>query len=92
MRIGANCHAIDGSGHVSSARQIGHYSHRNGRKMMTALNPIQEALIPHINKATFQAICHETEELVIENTQLKARIDFLERQIATHTFGGWQTH
>jgi hypothetical protein len=60
--------------------------------MMTALNPLQEALIPHINKATFQAICEETEELVIENAELKARVDFLERQIATHAFGGWQTH
>ena len=59
---------------------------------MTALNPIQEALIPHINKATFQAICEETEELVTENAELKARVDFLERQIATYAFGGWQTH
>jgi len=27
-----------------------------------------------------------------ENAELKARIDFLERQIATNSFAGWRLH
>ena len=59
---------------------------------MAILNRIQEALLPHISKVEFQAICDETEELMIENLDLKVRIDHLERHIATHAFCGWQTH
>ena len=59
---------------------------------MTKLNPIQVALIPHVSKAQFQAICDETEELMSENLGLKERIDYLERQIATHAYGDWQLH
>ena len=59
---------------------------------MSQLNPIQEAVIPHISKAEYQAMCDETEELIIENLGLKDRIDYLERRTATHAFGGWQLH
>lgn len=59
---------------------------------MTILNPIQEAIIPHISKAEFQAVCDEMEELAGQNLELKERINFLEQQIATHAFGGWQLH
>lgn len=59
---------------------------------MMELNRIQEALVPHISKAEYQAICDETEELMVENQGLKARIDYLERHITTHAYCGWQTH
>ena len=59
---------------------------------MAKQNPIQDAIIQHISKAEFQAICDEREELVCQNAELKERINFLEGRIATHAFGGWQVH
>jgi hypothetical protein len=59
---------------------------------MTELNPLQEAIIPHLGKVEYQQLVAEIEELENENIGLKQRVDHLERQIATHAFGGWQTH
>jgi hypothetical protein len=89
---GAFGHALGVLGHALITLHAAQYPYRNGRIAMTKLNPIQDAIIPHISKAEFQAICDETEELVCKNVELKERIDFLEGQIATHAFGGWQVH
>lgn len=34
----------------------------------------------------------ESVEQLADNKALKSRIEFLERQIATNAFGGWQLH
>lgn len=34
----------------------------------------------------------EAVEQMAQNAELKKRVDFLERQIATNAFGGWQLH
>jgi hypothetical protein len=79
-------------GYASIAPHPAQYSYRKWRVALKKLNPIQEAIIPHISKAEFQAVCDEMEELVCQNVELKERINFLEGQITTHAFGGWQLH
>lgn len=59
---------------------------------MIKLNPIQEALIPHISKAEYVVLCEEAEELMIENVELRERVEHLEREITTHAYGGWRLH
>ena len=59
---------------------------------MVELDPTQGVLIRYVSKEEYQAICDETDALMIENEELRERIDYLERQIATHAFGGWQVH
>jgi hypothetical protein len=71
---------------------IASYPYTNGRTAMTQLNPIQEAILPHIRKAKYEAVCDEAEDLMVENELLKERVQYLEIQIATHVFGGWKTH
>ena len=56
------------------------------------LNPIQMALIPHLKKDQYKALCDEAEELMSENVQLRKRVEYLELEIATHAPGGWQVH
>jgi hypothetical protein len=85
-------HALGVLGYASIAPHPAQYSHRKGRVALKKLNPIQEAIITHISKAEFQAVCDEMEELVCQNVELKERINFLEGQITTHAFGGWQLH
>lgn len=55
-------------------------------------NPVQETPASRISKAEFQVVCDEAEALMRENSKLKKRIAYLELQIATHAFGGWQLH
>ena len=59
---------------------------------MSKLNPIQEAILPHIRKAKYEAVCEEAEGLMVENEALKGRVEYLELQIATHAYGGWKIH
>lgn len=64
---------------------------------MTNLNPLQEALLAHVSKEEHLAAQSEDHpgkpsDLEVENAQLRARVAYLEMQIATHAFGGWQLH
>jgi cell division protein FtsB len=56
------------------------------------LNALQEALIPHLGAGTYQKMVEDARELEAENLKLRARIEHLERQIATHAFAGYQLH
>lgn len=59
---------------------------------MTELNPLQQALIPHLGTEVYLKMRDNSNTLATENRILKDRIDRLERQIATNTSGGWQLH
>jgi polyhydroxyalkanoate synthesis regulator phasin len=63
------------------------------------LNPVQEALLAHFKQSDFEQTLDEYGEtpavtlaLRTENDALKARVEYLEQQIATNAFGGWQIH
>jgi hypothetical protein len=63
------------------------------------LNQVQEALLAHLSQSEFQQILAEQENtsavaeaLRSENKTLKSRVEYLEQQITTNAFGGWQVH
>ncbi|MEH6590210.1 MAG: hypothetical protein V7746_08145 [Halioglobus sp.] len=63
------------------------------------LNPVQKALLAHFKHSDFAQILNEhkeapavTQALRTENQVLKDRVEYLEQQIATNAFGGWQIH
>ena len=59
---------------------------------MNQLNQAQENPHSAPSKEQYRKLWIEAMEQMAENTELKKRIDFLERQIATNAFGGWQLH
>ena len=59
---------------------------------MTELNPLQQALIPHLGAEVYLKMRDDSNTLAAENQMLKDRIDHLERQITTQMSGGWQLH
>ena len=59
---------------------------------MNALNKTLETAIDHPSKTDYRKLWVEAVETMAENTALKRRVEFLEREIATHAFGGWQLH
>lgn len=56
------------------------------------LNPLQEALVPHVSEQEYQKMLAEAKFLEAENARLKDRVNHLESEIATHAFGGWKIH
>lgn len=59
---------------------------------MTELNPLQQALIPHLGAEVYLKMRDDSNTLAAQNRMLKDRIDYLERQIATQISGGWELH
>ena len=59
---------------------------------MNALNKTLETAIDHPSETDYRKLWVETVATMAENTALKRRVELLEREIATHAFGGWQIH
>ena len=59
---------------------------------MKQLKQVRENTRATISSEDCRKLWIEAVEQMAENAELKARIDFLERQIATNAFAGWQLH
>ena len=46
----------------------------------------------HLDKEDIRKLWVEAVENMVENAELRARIEFLERQIAVNAYGGLQLH
>jgi hypothetical protein len=88
----AQGHANGGPGNVSTTVSIAHYRYPNERNAMNRLNQTQKSTQADPSKQQYRKLWVEAVEQMAENTELRKRVDFLERQIATNAFGGWKLH
>ena len=59
---------------------------------MTAQNQEFQKSQPLPSKEDYRKLWVQAVEQMAENSELKQRIEFLEREIATNAFSGWTIH
>lgn len=85
-------HAPGGQSHGEIRPQSAHYASLFGRNTLKQLKQATEDTGVNMSSEDCRKLWIEAVEQMAENAELKARIDFLERQIATNSFAGWQLH
>ncbi|MEH6584241.1 MAG: hypothetical protein V7754_20080 [Halioglobus sp.] len=97
--VGARSHAGVGGGHVVEVGLVAHCLFNDRSDVAMELNRIQEALVAHLSAGEYQQMLDDhartlgdTQALITENSALRDRVEYLEREITTHAFGGWVLH
>jgi hypothetical protein len=59
---------------------------------MTETKCLNEAVLPYLDEEDFTQMYIDTRKLVFENENLRRRIAYVENQIITHAWAGWNIH
>jgi len=85
-------HVHGGHSHGETRPQPAHYARLFGRNTLKQLKQATENTGANMSSEDCRKLWIEAVAQMAENAELKARIDFLERQIATNSFAGWRLH